>query len=68
MAKLITCKTCGAQIAKTAKRCPQCGAQQHIVALTFAWLLFFFILIMLFILCRTIFREALATAFAALQL
>lgn len=34
MKKLVTCKTCGAEIAKTAKRCPKCGAQQHIVALS----------------------------------
>ena len=27
MWKLKTCKTCGAQIAKNAKRCPQCGAK-----------------------------------------
>lgn len=27
MAKLIACKTCGAQIAKTAKICPACGAK-----------------------------------------
>lgn len=29
MKKLVTCKTCGAQIAKTAKVCPSCGAKQH---------------------------------------
>lgn len=29
MAKLIQCKTCGAEIAKTAKACPHCGAKQH---------------------------------------
>lgn len=34
MAKMVKCKTCGADIAKTAKRCPQCGAQQHIGALS----------------------------------
>ena len=27
MAKMIYCKTCGAQIAKNAKTCPQCGAK-----------------------------------------
>ena len=27
--KLTSCKTCGAEIAKTAKICPQCGAKQH---------------------------------------
>lgn len=29
MAKLVKCKTCGAEIAKTAKCCPHCGARQH---------------------------------------
>ena len=29
MAKLVKCKTCGSQIAKSAKRCPNCGARQH---------------------------------------
>lgn len=29
MSKLITCKTCGAQIAKSAKACPNCGARQR---------------------------------------
>lgn len=28
MAKLVKCKTCGADIAKTAKVCPHCGAKQ----------------------------------------
>lgn len=32
MAKIVKCKTCGAEIAKTAKRCPHCGAKQHVVA------------------------------------
>lgn len=39
MGKLVKCKTCGADIAKTARRCPKCGAQQHIVALTVSYLL-----------------------------
>ncbi len=34
LSKLIKCKTCGAEIAKTANRCPQCGARQHQVALS----------------------------------
>ena len=29
MAKLVACKTCGAQIAKSAKVCPHCGAKQR---------------------------------------
>lgn len=41
MGKLVKCNTCGAEIAKTAKRCPKCGAQQHIVALTLCWLIAF---------------------------
>lgn len=28
MAKLVKCKTCGEEIAKTAKLCPKCGAKQ----------------------------------------
>lgn len=34
MAKMVKCKTCGAEIAKTAKACPHCGAKQHQVALS----------------------------------
>lgn len=34
MAKLVRCKTCGAEIAKTARFCPNCGAQQHVGALS----------------------------------
>lgn len=37
--KLVKCRACGADIAKTAKRCPKCGAQQHIVALSICALL-----------------------------
>lgn len=33
MAKMVTCKSCGAQIAKTANRCPKCGARQHQAAM-----------------------------------
>lgn len=29
MSKLVICKTCGAQIAKSAKACPNCGARQR---------------------------------------
>ena len=29
MAKLVKCKTCGNDIAKTAKVCPHCGAKNH---------------------------------------
>lgn len=29
MDKLVTCKTCGAGIAKSAKQCPQCGAKNR---------------------------------------
>lgn len=34
MKKMMECKTCGSMIAKSAKTCPQCGAQQHVAALT----------------------------------
>lgn len=37
--KMVTCKACKNQIAKTAKRCPYCGARQHQVALTFSYLI-----------------------------
>lgn len=43
--KITTCKSCGTKIAKTAKRCPKCGAKQHIAALAVVWLLVFFITI-----------------------
>ncbi len=55
MGKLVKCKTCGAEIAKTAKRCPKCGAQQHIVALTVSWLIFFGMIITVFVACSQIF-------------
>lgn len=29
MKKMVTCKTCGAEIAKSASVCPKCGAKQH---------------------------------------
>lgn len=29
LSKMVKCKTCGAEIAKSANRCPQCGAKQH---------------------------------------
>lgn len=32
--KMVKCNSCGADIAKTANRCPKCGAQQHLVALS----------------------------------
>ena len=32
MAKMIKCKSCGKEIAKTAKTCPNCGAKQHNIA------------------------------------
>lgn len=32
MAKMVKCKTCGADIAKSANVCPSCGAKQHQVA------------------------------------
>lgn len=34
LGKMIRCKSCGRDIAKTAKRCPYCGAQQHVIALS----------------------------------
>ena len=40
-ARLVKCKACGKEIAKTANRCPFCGARQHQVAMTFVWLIIF---------------------------
>lgn len=37
--KMMKCRACGAEIAKSAKRCPHCGAKQHIVALTLCWII-----------------------------
>lgn len=44
MSKLVTCKDCGAQISKSAKVCPQCGAKRKLSG----WRVFFGI-IMLFV-------------------
>lgn len=44
MSKLVTCKDCGAQISKSAKVCPQCGAKRK----PSGWRVFFGI-IMLFV-------------------
>ena len=46
--KMVTCKTCGKQIAKTAKRCPYCGARQHQGALTACCLIVVFAVIAIF--------------------
>lgn len=34
MGKMVKCKTCGQDIAKTARVCPSCGAKQHNLALS----------------------------------
>lgn len=47
MNKMVVCKTCGAQIAKTANRCPNCGAQQHQAALTACALIIVFTFILI---------------------
>jgi RNA polymerase subunit RPABC4/transcription elongation factor Spt4 len=46
--KMVTCKTCRKQIAKTAKRCPYCGAKQHQGALTACYLIVIFTVISVF--------------------
>ena len=38
--KLVTCKTCGRSIAKSANRCPYCGAQQHVAVWTVVTIIF----------------------------
>ncbi len=43
------CKTCGRPIAKTARRCPYCGAQQHRATLTVAYTLIGLIVLFAFI-------------------
>ena len=44
--KLVTCKSCGTDIAKTASRCPKCGAKQHQAALIACVLIIFFTVIL----------------------
>lgn len=39
MAKMVKCKSCGSEIAKSAQKCPNCGAKQHQGALTAAGLI-----------------------------
>ena len=45
MKKLVKCKSCGAEIAKSAKSCPQCGAQQKSTGKIIAIVIVIFILI-----------------------
>ncbi len=53
MGKMVKCKSCGADIAKTARTCPKCGAQQHVAALTFCYLVgIFAIVLCMFILIQ----------------
>lgn len=42
MSKLVTCKDCGAQISKSAKVCPQCGAKRK----PSGWRVFFGIILL----------------------
>lgn len=39
MSKMVKCKTCGADIAKSAMRCPKCGARQHNITMTAVYLI-----------------------------
>jgi RNA polymerase subunit RPABC4/transcription elongation factor Spt4 len=39
MAKLTTCKACGGQVARSAKRCPHCGHRRHTIWDTLAIIL-----------------------------
>ena len=57
MSKLRACKACGAQIAKSAKVCPQCGAKQHKAARIVVTLLVVFIIILFFAMCHSIFSK-----------
>jgi predicted amidophosphoribosyltransferase len=45
--KIVICKTCGKQIAKTANRCPYCGARQHQGALTACYLIVIFAIVLI---------------------
>ena len=40
MRKMMICKTCGSEIAKSANTCPYCGAKQHQVVYTVCMLIF----------------------------
>ena len=48
--KMIACKSCGAEIAKSANRCPYCGARQH----TGAYVACVLIIVFTFIACAAI--------------
>lgn len=52
MSKMIKCKSCGAEIAKTANRCPHCGARQHQVALTACYLIVILTAVIIFFIIR----------------
>lgn len=45
MAKIVKCKTCGTDIAKSASKCPNCGAKQHQVVYTICSLLVVFMFV-----------------------
>lgn len=47
MAKIVKCKACGAQIAKTARVCPHCGAKSKKKAPWVAYIVCFFLLVCL---------------------
>lgn len=53
MAKLRACKACGAQIAKSAKHCPQCGAKQHSVGRIIGIILIIIAILMLLSFCHS---------------
>jgi rubrerythrin len=46
--KIVTCKTCGKQIARSAKTCPYCGARQHQGVLTACYLIVILMFVVIF--------------------
>ena len=53
MAKLRFCKACGAQIASSVKRCPQCGAKQRSVGRTIGIIIIIIAILMFLSLCHS---------------
>lgn len=60
------CPTCGAEMDKNAKACPKCGAQnrKHIIAYSVCAV----IVVIMWFVCRSIWRDALREIFNFLRL
>lgn len=57
MSKIVRCKTCGSEIAKTAKRCPHCGAKQHVVASSICSVIVVLVIIAIFLIAKNFASE-----------